>query len=79
MKLDPILCIATGVYEAEFDADLIADRLTESDPTTEQIRDAITADAISAAEDQTTREFSVRGITADHIAAVRAALKERES
>ena len=51
MKLDPILCIATGVYEAEFDADLIADRLTESDPTTEQIHDAITADAISAAED----------------------------
>lgn len=66
----------SGSYRVEFDADLVACDL-DGDATDEAIRDAIRSDAIAAAEEQSHADSAVRDITDDHIAAVRAALKER--
>lgn len=65
-----------GSYRVEFDAYLIADGL-DADATDDAIRAAIRSDAINIAEEQSNADSGVRGITDDHIAAVRAALKER--
>jgi len=65
-----------GSCHVEFDADLIADYV-EVDAGDDEIRAAIESDASATAYEQSPASSRVRGITDDHIAAVRAALKER--
>lgn len=66
----------SGSCCVDFDAESVACDL-DDDATDDAIRAAVEADAVTIAAEQSHAAGRVRGITDDHIAAVRAELKER--